>query len=57
MWQLGVLTNQEIGVKFGLTYSAVSKRAGKFKNKLSKDEALQQKFSSIKAQTDLGVKS
>jgi hypothetical protein len=50
IWQLGVLTNQEIGEKFGLTYSAVSKRAGIFKNKLSKDKALQQKFSSIKAQ-------
>jgi len=25
-WQLGVATNQEIGQKFGLTYSAVSQR-------------------------------
>ena len=50
LWQLGMLTNEQIGDKFGLTYSAVSKRAGIFKNKLSNDKALQQKFSSIKAQ-------
>jgi hypothetical protein len=28
-WQLGVATNQDIGEKFGLTYSAVCKSAGK----------------------------
>ena len=30
MWQLGQLTNQQIGEKFGLSYSAVSKRVGIF---------------------------
>ena len=50
MWQLGMMTNEQIGEKFGLTYSAVSKRVGIFKTKLSKDKTLQQKFSSLKAQ-------
>jgi hypothetical protein len=30
-WQLGVATNQQIGNKFGLTYSAVSQRVGVIK--------------------------
>jgi Winged helix-turn-helix DNA-binding len=36
MWQSGQLTNAQIAEKFGLTYSAVSRRVGVFKNMLNK---------------------
>ena len=49
-WQLGVATNQQIGEKFGLTYSAVSRRVGIFKDMLRKDKALQKRFNKIKSQ-------
>jgi hypothetical protein len=47
---LGVATNQQIERKFGLTYSAVSRRVGIFKNMFKKDEALQERFNKIKSQ-------
>jgi len=50
VWQFGMMTNQQIGEKFGLTYSAVIKRVGILKYKLSQDKLFQQKFNSIKAQ-------
>jgi hypothetical protein len=34
IWQSGQLTNVQIAEKFGLTYSAVSRRVGVFKNML-----------------------
>ena len=39
-WQLGVATNQQIGDKFGLTYSAVSQRVSVVKKKMCKDKEL-----------------
>jgi chromosomal replication initiation ATPase DnaA len=50
IWQLGAATNQQIGEKFGSTYSAVSRRVGIFKNMLKKDKALQDRFNKIKPQ-------
>jgi REP element-mobilizing transposase RayT len=50
LWQLGQLTNQQIGEKFGLSYSAVSKRVSIFKDLLKKNQALQNKVHQIKAQ-------
>ena len=50
IWQLGVATNQQIGEKFGLTYSADSRRVGIFKDMLNKDKALQKRFKKIKPQ-------
>ena len=49
MWQSGQLTNIQIAEKFGLTYSAVSRRAGIFKDLLQKDKTLQQRFNQVKS--------
>ena len=49
IWQLGVVTNQEIGQKFGLTYSAVSQRVRVIKELLNKDKKLERKFQHIKS--------
>jgi chromosomal replication initiation ATPase DnaA len=48
-WQLGVVTNQEIGEKFGLTYSAVSQRVSVIKEILNKDKELERKYKHIKS--------
>ncbi len=48
-WQLGVATNQQIGEKFGLTYSAVSQRVSVIKEMLNKDKQLQKKYRHIKS--------
>jgi hypothetical protein len=37
VWQSGVAANQQIGEKFGLTYSAVGQRVGVIKQILNKD--------------------
>ncbi len=50
LWQAGQLTNQQIGEKFGLTYSAVSQRVSIFKILLKKNQALQNKINQIKSQ-------
>jgi REP element-mobilizing transposase RayT len=50
IWRLGVVTNEQIGEKFGLTYSAVSQRVRVFKQMLEQDKALQRKFDNIKSQ-------
>ena len=49
LWQMGQLTNQQIGEKFGLTYSAVSSRVRIFKDLLKNNQALQDKFNQIKS--------
>jgi hypothetical protein len=49
MWQSGQLTNVQIAEKFGLTYSAVSRRAGVFKNMLGENKTLQQKLNRVKS--------
>jgi hypothetical protein len=41
-WQLGVATNQEIGEKFGLTYSAVSQWVRVIKVLLNNEKELEQ---------------
>ena len=50
VWQLGVATNQEIGEKFGLTYSAVSQRVRLIKVLLNKDKEIERKYKHIKSQ-------
>ena len=50
LWQLGQLTNQQIGDKFGLTYSAVSQRVSIFKGMLAENQAVCKKFNQIKSQ-------
>jgi hypothetical protein len=47
--QMGVLTDQQLGVMFGLGYSAVSRRAGIFKENLQESRALQRKFDRLRS--------
>jgi hypothetical protein len=49
MWQSGQLTNLQIAEKFGLTYSAVSRRDAVFIFLLSKNKDLQNKFNRVKS--------
>jgi REP element-mobilizing transposase RayT len=49
LWLMGHQTNQQIGKKFGLTYSAVSSRVRIFKDLLKNNKALQAKFNQIKS--------
>jgi len=48
-WQLGVATNQQIGERFGLTYSSVSQRARVIREKLCDDKALAKKYQLVKS--------
>ena len=48
MWQSGQLTNLQIAEKFGLTYSAVRRRVGVFKDLLGENTTLQNKFNRVK---------
>jgi REP element-mobilizing transposase RayT len=50
LWQSGQLTNQKIGEKFGLTYSAVSRRVSVFKDVIKKNQAMKNKFKQVKSQ-------
>ena len=50
MWQSGQLTNRQIGERFGISYSAVSRRVGAFKDLLNKNNKLQNKLNRIKSQ-------
>jgi len=49
MWQTGQLTNLQIAENFGLTFSAVSRRVGVFKDMLSKSKTLKSKFNRVKS--------
>ena len=49
MWQTGWQTNLQIAEKFGLTYSAVSRRVGVFKSMLSKSTTLQNEMNRVKS--------
>jgi hypothetical protein len=43
------VTDHQLGVMFGLGYSAVSRRAGILKAKLQESRALQRKFEKVKS--------
>ena len=45
----GLYTNKQIGELFGLTYSAVSRRANIVKSEISKQSEMRQKYSPIKS--------
>jgi chromosomal replication initiation ATPase DnaA len=47
--QAGGRTNQEIGDIFGLTYSAVSRRAALFKEKLAAGKSAAREYERVKA--------
>jgi REP element-mobilizing transposase RayT len=48
--QTGLFTNQQIGDIFGLTYSAVSRRAGIVRDRILEDKVFKKKFDRIKSQ-------
>jgi hypothetical protein len=50
LWHAGHLTNRQIGERFGLSYSAVSRRVGIIKDLLENDKALYDKYRQIKSQ-------
>lgn len=47
LWRTGSLSNAAIGVHFGLTYSAVSRRAKLMEARISKDEDLTKKYNEL----------
>jgi chromosomal replication initiation ATPase DnaA len=49
LWHTGQLTNQRIGEKFGLSYSAVSGRVRIFKELLKNNRELEDTFNQIKS--------
>lgn len=49
IWQSGGWTNQTIGDRFGLTYSAVSRRVSLFKSRLREDPVMVKKLEQITA--------
>ena len=48
LWQAGGRTNQEIGDLFGITYSAVSRRAALVRGRLAEDKAIVMEYDRIK---------
>lgn len=49
LWQSGRLANYKIAGKFGLIYSAVSRRVGIFRNLSNESTGLQNKLNQIKS--------
>jgi REP element-mobilizing transposase RayT len=49
LWKTGRLSNHEIGVLLGMTYSAVSRRIKVFHDKLSVDQNLRSKYQYVKS--------
>jgi hypothetical protein len=47
---MGLFTNSEIGALFGLSYSAVSRRAGIMKVRIDEDHAIKQQVAKLKSQ-------
>jgi hypothetical protein len=47
--RLGVVTNEQIGERLGLTFSVVSHRMCIFKQILEQDKVVQRKFDNIKS--------
>jgi len=50
LWDMGLFTNSEIGALFGLSYSAVSRRAGIMKVRIDEDHAIKQQVAKLKSQ-------
>jgi REP element-mobilizing transposase RayT len=49
LWESGIYTNKEIGTMFGLSYSAVSRRAGLLRPRLLKELKLKKKYNMASA--------
>lgn len=50
LWQTGRFSNSEIGERFGLTYSSVTRRVDALKNRLERDEELKSRYEELKSQ-------
>ena len=48
IWETGLYTNRQIGDLFGLSYSAVSRRANISKSKVTKNKVLKEKYKKIR---------
>jgi len=50
VWKAGLLTNEQVGTLFGLTYSAVSHSVQEMKKKLRSDKELSTVFGRLNSQ-------
>jgi len=50
LWQTGRFSNSEIGERFGLTYSSVTRRVDALKNRLEREEELKSRYEELKSQ-------
>ncbi len=50
LWETGLYTNTEIGELFGVTYSAVSRRAGITKARIEGDRTYRKTYKILKSQ-------
>ncbi|MCX5895503.1 MAG: transposase [Proteobacteria bacterium] len=50
LWDMGIFTNSEIGELFGLSYSAVSRRAAMVNDRIAKDPAIKKQADKLKSQ-------
>ncbi len=49
-WKTGLVSNREIGTRFGLTYSAVSQRVKMMTSRLSVEKGLRNQYIMLKSQ-------
>ena len=50
LWEIGYFTNQQIGDIFKLTYSSVSRRVNKFRNRIKKENSLLKLYKATRSQ-------
>ena len=50
LWKTGRLSNREIGVYFGLTYSAISRRVKIINDRISAEQRLKKQYQMLKSQ-------
>jgi REP element-mobilizing transposase RayT len=50
LWETGVFGHSDIGVRFGLTYSSVSRRVKEFQRQLDVDDGVRESYEKLKSQ-------
>ena len=50
LWQTGMLTNSEIGERFGLTYSSITRRVAVIRKRLEGEEEIRNRYKDVKSQ-------